>query len=196
MSECGLEHRLPALLLYIIKRSRLDRKKSLPERTACGSEAIVSKWLQRIRGAIGMGFAWAAVWSAAGFVPCWVFGFNADAPFPLIFGVLGFIAGVTFSGLVVLTQGRRRLDQISLPRFAGWGAVGGLLLSAFFANMASLGWQDVLAVAPTFALASAICASGSLAVARRALRQEMPDTGRDTAEVEIADHGKRKIVWR
>ena len=102
------------------------------------------KWLRRARGAIGMGCTWAAAWFGAGLVPRWVFGFNADVPFPLVFGVVGFIAGVTFSGLVVLTEGRRRFDQISLPRFAGWGAMGGLLLSALFAKAASLGWADVL----------------------------------------------------
>src|SRR5215213_4308128 len=111
------------------------------------------KWPGRIRGAIGMGITWAAAWSAVGLVPRWVFGFNADAPFPLIFGVLGFAAGVTFSGLLVLTEGRRSFDQMSLPRFAGWGAMGGLLLSALFAKATSLGWGDVLAIAPTFAFA-------------------------------------------
>ncbi|HZI42091.1 MAG TPA: hypothetical protein VFD67_10325 [Gemmatimonadaceae bacterium] len=130
------------------------------------------KWLRRIRGAIGMGFIWGAAWSAVGLIPRWLLGFNPDAPFPIIFGVLGFIAGVTFSGLLALTEGRRSFDQMSLPRFAGWGAVGGLLLSAVFAKAASLGWGDVLAVAPTFALASAVCASGSLAVARRAVRRD------------------------
>ena len=136
----------------------------------------MQKWLRRIRGASGMGFAWGAAWSFAGLVPRWVFGMNADAPFPIIFGVLGFCAGVTFAGLLVLTEGRRRFDQMSLPRFAAWGAVGGLLLSALFAGAVSLGWKDVLAVAPTFALASAVCASGSLAVARRAVRRELPDS--------------------
>jgi hypothetical protein len=151
-------------------------------------------WMRRIRGAIGMGFTWAAAWSAAGLVPRWVFGFNADVPFPLVFGVLGFIAGVTFSGLIVLTEGRHRFDQISLPRFAGWGAMGGILVSALFAKAASLGWGDVLAIVPTFALASAVCASGSLAVARRALRQELPDIRGDTAEVELTDHEKRNLL--
>jgi len=127
-----------------------------------------------------MGFTWAVAWSAVGSVPHWVFGVNTDAPFPLIFGVLGFFAGVTFSALIVLTEGRRRFDQISLRRFAGWGAMGGLLLSALFAKAASLGWGDLLAIAPTFALASAVCASGSLAVARRALRQGLPDMRGDT----------------
>jgi len=151
------------------------------------------KWLRRIRGAIAMGFTWAAVWSAAGLVPRWEFGFNADVPFPLVFGVLGFVAGLTFSGLDVLTEGRRRFDQISLPRFAGWGAMAGLLLSALFAKAASLAWGDVLAIAPTFALASAVCASGSLAVARRALSQKLPDIRGETTEVELTDHEKRSL---
>ena len=152
------------------------------------------KWLGRIRGAIGMGFTWAAAWFAAGLVPRWVFGFNADVPFPLVFGVLGFIAGVIFSAFLALTEGRRRFDQMSLPRFAGWGAAGGLLLSAVFAKAASLDWGDVLVIAPTFALASAVCASGSLAVARRAVRRELPDIRGDAAEAELTDHEKRRLL--
>lgn len=140
-----------------------------------GSEANMRKWLQRIRGAIGMGVAWGAAWAAAGFVLNVVTGFKADAPFPLIFGVLGFIAGVIFSTVLAFTDGRRRFDQLSLPRFAGWGAAGGLLLAAVFAKAASLDWGDVLAIVPTFALASAACASASLALARRAARLSLPD---------------------
>ena len=152
------------------------------------------KWLRRIRGAIGMGFTWGAAWSGAGFVLAVLTGFKADAPFPLVFGVLGFIAGVIFSAFLALTEGRRRFDQMSLPRFAGWGATGGLLLSAVFAKAASLGWGDVLAIAPTFALACAVCASGSLAVARRAVRRELPDIRGDSAEAELTDHEKRKLL--
>ena len=127
------------------------------------------KWIRRIRGSIGMGLTWGVVWSAVGLVPRWLLGFNPDAPFPIIFGVLGFLAGITFSGVLALTEGRRSFDQLSLPRLAGWAAVGGLLLSALFAKRASLGWADVLLISPTFAAASAICASGSLALARRAI---------------------------
>ncbi len=152
------------------------------------------KWLRRIRGAIGMGFTWGAAWSGAGIVLAVVTGFKADAPFPLVFGVLGFIAGVIFSAVLALTEGRRRFDQMSLPRFAGWGATGGLLLSAVFAKAASLGWGDVLAIAPTFALACAVCASGSLAVARRAVRRELPDIRGGTAEAELTDHERRKLL--
>jgi hypothetical protein len=150
----------------------------------------VGKWLRRIRGAIGMGITWGVAWGVVGSVPRWLFGFNTDVPFPLVFGVLGFIAGVIFSGLLMLTEGRRGFDQMSLPRFAAWGAVGGFLLSAIFTRAASLGWADALAIAPTFAVASAICASGSLALARRAGMRELPDIRRD----ELADHEKRKLL--
>jgi hypothetical protein len=128
------------------------------------------KWLRRIRGAIGMGFTWGLAWGAAGSVLAVVTRFRADAPFPLIFGVLGFFAGVIFSALLALTEGGRTLDEMSLPRFAGWGAMGGLLLSA---------------------LASAVCASGSLALARRAVARELPDSR--GATVELTDHEKRKL---
>ena len=131
-------------------------------------------WLRRIRGTIGLGFAWGAAWSAAGTLPRWVFGFEADVPFPLVFGVLGFAAGVTFSAILMLTEGRRRFDQMSIPHFATWGAAGGLLLSALFARAASLAWRDVMAIAPAFALAGAVCASGSLVLARRARGPALP----------------------
>lgn len=156
-------------------------------------EAMMSKWLRRIRGAIGIGFSWGVAWAVAGIVLAVATGFQADVPFPLVFGVLGFFAGVTFSAFLALTQGRRRFDQMSLPRFAAWGAIGGLLLSAIFATAASLGWGDLLTIAPTFALASAVCASGSLAVARRAASRELPNVRHDTAQAEIADHEQQKL---
>jgi hypothetical protein len=122
-----------------------------------------------------------------------LFGFNADVPFPLVFGVLGFIAGVTFSGILMLTEGRRTFDQLSLLRFAAWGAVGGLLVSALFTRMASLGAGDVLVVAPAFVLACAVCASGSLALARRAARRELRDGREDAAGAALTNHEKRKL---
>src|SRR5436190_1554094 len=131
------------------------------------------KWLRRIGGAIGIGFTWAAAWSAAGLLPRWLFGFNADVPFPLVFGVLGFIAGIIFSGVLVLTEGRRWFDEMKLSRFAVWGAISGVLLSAGFARAASLSGGDVLVIAPTFAVACALCASGTLALARRAKTLEL-----------------------
>jgi len=152
------------------------------------------KWLRRLRGAIGTGFTWAAAWSVAGMVLAAATRFQADAPFPIIFGVLGFTAGVIFSAVLALTEGRRRFDEMSLRRFAGWGAVGGLLLSAIFSKAASLELRDVLAIAPTFALASALCASGSLALARRAERRQLADAGENISTGELTEREKRKLL--
>ena len=122
-----------------------------------------------------------------GLVPRWVFGFNADVPFPLVFGVLGFSAGVIFSGLLILTRSRRGFDQMTLSHFAAWGAAGGLLLSAFFTSVASLDWADMLAITSTFTVACAACAAGSLALARRAGLRKLPDFRGEGGEAELAN---------
>lgn len=153
----------------------------------------MSKLLRRIRGAIGIGLAWGAAWGAAGGIPRWLFGFNTDAPFPIIFGVLGFIGGVVFFAVLALAERRRTFDQLSLPRFAAWGALGGLLLSAIFTRIASLGATDVLMIAPTFMAACAACASGSLALARRGERLALPDGARNTDSARVTDGEKRKL---
>lgn len=130
--------------------------------------------LRRVRGAIKMGLTWAIPLSLAGGVARWILGVNTDAPIPILLGAFGFVAGVTFSGLLMLGERRRAFEQMSLARFAAWGAAGGLLMSAVFAKLASFGLSDVFVVAPTFALACAACAAGSLALARRAVRHELP----------------------
>jgi len=51
----------------------------------------------------------------------------------------------------------------------------------------------VLAVAPAFALACAVCATGSLALARRASKRELRDGHGYTAGAELSDHEMRKL---
>jgi len=148
-------------------------------------------WLRRIRGAIGMGLTWAVAWLTAGLVLLLVVGFGAaDVPFPLFFGLLGFLAGVTFSGILGAVEGRRRFDEMSLPRFAGWGAVGGLLLSVGMAAVA--GWGAFPVLAPVFALSGAGCAAGSLALARRAADGAPPDA--HVGEVGLTDDEERDLL--
>ena len=147
--------------------------------------------LRRIRGAIGMGLTWAAAWGVAGMVPRWLFGFNTDVPFPIVFGALGFMAGIAFSVVLMVFEGRRNFDQMTLPRFAAWGGLSGLLLSAVFARLASLGASDVFVIAPTFVVACAACASGSLALAKRAKMRELPDSREATTG--LTDRQKRKL---
>lgn len=142
----------------------------------------MKKWLRRIRGAVGMGVTWAVAWFGAGMIM--LVGLllltgstGADVPYPLGFGALGFVAGVAFSGVLGLVEGRRRFDEMSLPRFAGWGAVGGFLLSAIFVLAVALTGDpsflsNLVVLGPAFGVAGAGSAAGSLSLARRA---EDPD---------------------
>lgn len=138
----------------------------------------MKSWVRRIRGAIGVGLTWAVAWFGAGMVLLLIVGFGAaDVPFPLFFGLLGFLAGATFAGILGIVGRRRRFDQLSLSRFAGWGAFGGLLLSGVFVLASGLG-GEFLVLGPVFALAGAISAAGTLALARRADKKESPDRSR------------------
>lgn len=127
----------------------------------------MSGWRRRIRGAIGMGITWGVAWLAAGLVLLLIVGPNAaDVPFPLFFGLLGFLGGLLFSGVLGIVERRRSFEEMSLPRFAGWGAVGGVLLSV--ALSVAIGWGALPLLGPLFAVSGAACAAGSLALARKA----------------------------
>ena len=160
----------------------------------------MKKWWRRIRAAIGMGLTWAAAWFAAGALLARVPGLYSDLPFALLFAPLGFLTGVIFSGILVAVEGRRGLDRMSLSRFAGWGAVSGLLLSGIFVVGAALRgasvWGEFLTFGPALATASAACAAGSLAVARRAERRPLPGSTDDPAEAEIAEDEERELLGR
>jgi hypothetical protein len=128
-----------------------------------------------------MGATWGAVWFGAGLVLARVPGFYSDLPFALVFAPLGFATGVIFSGILVAIEGRGGFARMSLSHAAAWGAVSGLLLSGIFvAGAAFRGealWAEFLVFGPPLAVAGAICAGGSIALARRAEKREL--RGRD-----------------
>jgi hypothetical protein len=164
----------------------------------------VKKWLRRIRAAIRMGLTWALAWFGAGMIL--LVGLllltgstGADVPYPLGFGAFGFLAGTAFSGVLGIAEGRRRFDQMSLPRFAGWGAAGGLLLSAIFVFVAALlgdntPLNNLAVVAPVFTLAGAGSAAGMLALARRAEDRELLDASADVAEVGLSADEAQELL--
>ncbi|MFC1639354.1 hypothetical protein ACFL3B_01165 [Gemmatimonadota bacterium] len=165
----------------------------------------MKKWLRRFRGAIKMGLTWGFTWFAAGMVmmlgSLLVTGSTgADVPYPLGFGALGFLAGVTFSGILVIGEGRRSFDQMSLPRFAAWGAMGGLLFSVIFVVAAAAiaegaaFLQNLVFLGPLFAGIGAVSASGLLALARRAQNRELLEAGSEVAEVGLTAAEKKELL--
>ena len=157
-------------------------------------------WGRRIRAAIAMGLTWAAAWFGAGTLLARVPGFDSDLPFALLFAPLGFLTGIMFSGILVGIEGRRGFDRMSLSRFAGWGAASGLLLSGIFVVGAALRGASMLGeflvFGPALAMAGAVCAAGSLALARRAERRELLGPGEDPAEAEFIEDAKGELLGR
>lgn len=94
-------------------------------------------FLRRIRGLLGLGIFSAAAWAAVGFAII-TFIRVVDPPSigpgegPLwgafVFGRAGFVAGVMGGAVLAIAERHRRLADLSLPRVALWGAIGGLLL--------------------------------------------------------------------
>jgi hypothetical protein len=163
----------------------------------------MTKWLRRMRGALGIGLTWAAAWGGAGTLVMLVFllrtGSRPDAPFPFMFAAAGLVAGLLFSGVLGLVEGRRRFDQMSIRRFAAWGAAGGFLLAAAFVLAVSLSggagflWNLVL-VGPLFAVAAAGSAAGSLALARRAQGRERLEATEDVTAAGLSEGASRKAL--
>jgi hypothetical protein len=162
----------------------------------------MKKLLRRIRGAIGMGLTWAVAGGVAGMIISLGFlartGSRPDAPFPIMLGALGFVAGVVFSGVLRFAEGRRRFDQMSLPRFAAWGAAVGVALSATFFLAVSRGDPEFLqyfvVVGPVVAVAAAGCAAGSLALARMAQDRELLEATEDLTAARLPEREVRKVL--
>ena len=163
----------------------------------------MNKWLRRIRGAAGMGLTWAVAWAGAGALVTLGFllrtGSRPDAPFPIMFAAAGFVAGLIFSGVLGLVDGRRRFEETSLSRFAAWGAAGGFALATAFVVGVSLSgdpgflWNLVL-VGPLFAAAAAGSAAGSLALARRTQDPQLLATTEDQTMMELPEVKARQAL--
>ena len=61
------------------------------------------------------------------------------------------------------------------------------MLSTLLVTGVSYSWTQVLALHATFGVASTVCAAGSLAVARLAVRHALPDRRWDTGHPALMD---------
>jgi hypothetical protein len=86
---------------------------------------------------------------------------------------------------------------MSLPRFAGWGAVGGALVGALQLTVdvfPGFGFPMSELLLVMYGVLGASCAAGSLALARSADDQELLESGQDAAEIGLTSEEKRKLL--
>ncbi len=129
----------------------------------------MQKWLTRIRGALGMGLTWATGWLGPG-LALWLGLIAVGLPvelleFVVLFPVTGLVGGTAFAGLLSIAERKRELRELSLLRFAGWGAVAGLGVS--LSLLPVVGGLVHIGVVTALGAGSA---AGALAMARRAER--------------------------
>lgn len=149
-------------------------------------------WLRKLRGAIGLGLTWGLSWFAAGMVLLLIVGPDAaDVPFPMGFGLLGFLAGVTFSGILGLVAGRRRFEELSVTQFAIWGGGAGVLFAGLFTGVAQLGLRGFMVLGPVLGVAGAACAAGTLALARLAEGGDQLEAGVELDPIGLTDEQTR-----
>ena len=150
-----------------------------------------------------MGLTWAAGWAVAGLaigatsllfpgLPWSAFFEVFDAPLPAL-AIPGFFAGVFFSAVLGIAARRRRFSELSLGRFAAWGAVGGVLLLLFPFALVAVGlasrdgsdigtWRILGVLTGPFVLLSALSAYVTLAIARSAERRVSREPGEDLSD--------------
>lgn len=163
----------------------------------------MKKWLRRIRGAIGMGLTWATGWAPVGAVTGWITGLFLGFPlggiafnYAVMFGVLGFVGGTIFSTVLRITEGRRTFDELSLPRFTAWGALGGLVLGGLSVMIGllgpGLGLLDAV-MAGVATLLGAGSAAGTLAIARKADDRWLLEPGGEETRPPLAGGSHRGL---
>jgi len=90
---------------------------------------------------------------------------------PQTLAIPGSLGGVIFVVVLMIVARRQRFDELSMPRFAGWGAFTGLTLGAL---AMSIGAPAVFLAIMTGA--GTVAAAGSLLLARRATQHASPDS--------------------
>ena len=138
-------------------------------------------WMRRVRGAVLLGVTWAVCWGVAAVLVGMVVDPDGsmDEMWVAIGALPGFLGGVTFATALSLLARRRRFDELSVPRFAAWGAAAGLVVGAIPFVLGSPTsafplWQLAAAVIGSTTALSAGSAAASLALARRAEARALP----------------------
>ena len=153
------------------------------------------KLLRRLRGAVGVGLTWALGWGLVGALlglvqlPGWV-GFE-HASF-LGFALVGLLSGGAFSVALEIAGLRRTFDEMSLPLFAGLGALATTLVSPIALWGAFS--PTVVTMTAILALLGAGSAAGSLALARTADDRELLEAGEETADIGLTKEERRELL--
>ena len=149
----------------------------------------MNKWLKRIRGAVGVGLTWAVGWGFVGaLMGLWLQRPGGVVASSVGIALAGFLSGGAFSVVLGLAGRRRTFEEMSLPRFAGFGALATLVMfltvTALQGTLGFVWTLPGLIVTTFWTLLGAGSAAGSLALARMADDGEALDAGETSGLIE------------
>jgi hypothetical protein len=123
---------------------------------------------RRLRGAVTIGVIWALLWIAIGLILLAIVrvvrpqeietGEGPGTVLPIL-GLVGFLSGLGFAGLLSVAERRTGLHELSLTRVALWGLLGSAAIPLLMGADVGNGWLT----GPM----GAIFATASVAIARR-----------------------------
>ena len=147
----------------------------------------MTSWMRKLRGMLGTGVTWGVGWAIVIFIIGSIIGVvdpdsidPGEEPWRIagLVGAAGFLSGVAFAGLFSWIENRKSLRDLSVPRAAIWGAIGGAALPLLTTMNDSVLFN-------TMPL-GAIFAASTVAIARRAALKE-------PAAVELLEPTSRKL---
>ena len=145
-----------------------------------------------------MGLTWAVGWAVIGglieLITNFVTGWNGAVidMWPQTLAIPGFLGGAAFSVVLGIAAGRRRFDELSMPRFAAWGALGGVLVSVPLLAVLGVGVPALVAAGIVTVLCTG-SAAATLALARSAEDQALLDASADVAGVGLSEGEAREL---
>jgi hypothetical protein len=130
--------------------------------------------VRRLRGALGIGLTWAALWVLLGSL-FFLFivsvrpqdigpGEGLTEALPVL-ALVGFLSGLGFAGVFSVAERRRAVGDLSIVRGALWGLLGGVGIPLLMGTDGSMAWIT----GPL----GAVFAAASVAIARRGASREV-----------------------
>jgi hypothetical protein len=139
--------------------------------------------LRRSRGVLVTAVSWALLWLPVGLLDvlierappeCLYCPSNWWVLFLGIWSLTGAVSGAAFAVVLMIAERRHSLAELSMLRIATWGAIGAAVVPVAFLAMAlaEYGLEDVAWVRTALVIGlaaglGAVCAIGTLALARR-----------------------------
>lgn len=121
---------------------------------------------------------------------------------PMALAVPGLLGGVAFAVVLGIAGRRARFDELSVPRVAVWGALGGAAVSLIPGAMVALGiatanvplWEITLGILLPFSVGGAVAAAATLKLAQMSEDDSLVSEGEEAGDIGLTEEERRELL--